>query len=795
MRGSRPNFSPPLRIRTQIVPVPPSRHSSLKLTNSLIYIINAILLCVGAWGAVLGAIGATLSCLNTPTDVIRLMATSSIYLTAILVIAVGTRLNWALEKSKPLYLLTLLPYFDNDTSPITDGAAIIAGAELAVAEINNRSDLLENYRLELIPANGGCILSWKSVISLIDNLYYGGKQIVGIIGPVCSDAAKAVASLTGKPEIALINVHLASAPELADRSIYPYTFGIYPSTTNCIDSMVALFAYNNWTRAAVLYSRDTLRNYNSFLLFQEKLNGAVNLSFVSPATLDYIPLDALRNTYVRVIVSFLRDDTLQRTLCLAYHMGMTYPKYQWIILGDLLEQAPFEYYGKSYTCNQTAILNAFNHSLNCYYEINLQPEVPKYTQLSFVHLFGICGEDLSGCSGLFDAVWAFAVALNNSIEPFQRNGLSLSNYTYGREKYTQIIRQQMYWLNFTGLTGGLITFNQHDGYISSPRSAVFEITPPVKLVATYSDSDGIQVDQSIAVFVSTNFEEVLILVSLPLAAVFIAVDAIAALLVLGIHFVNTAYRNHKAIKASSTRLNHFAYAGCYLIILASLMYTITETFPVSKRAKSVLCNAFPWALSIGLTLVLGTVTAKTCRLYYIFNSSSKLKKSYLFMMSDAVLSVVIIVLVTLVIGLCTAWTTYDPYQRNVKQTLLPSGDTLIITKVEFCSCKFQIRWITAIIAFQTVFIVLLVLFAYATRHNKKKKKEFQTQTIIVLAYLLTLISVVGGVIYLITVVVKSGVNTSYGILSFLLTSVVYLCTILLFIPPVVQYAIDSYLNP
>ena len=36
--GRRPatplNFSPPLRIRSQIAPVPPSRHSSLKLTNS-----------------------------------------------------------------------------------------------------------------------------------------------------------------------------------------------------------------------------------------------------------------------------------------------------------------------------------------------------------------------------------------------------------------------------------------------------------------------------------------------------------------------------------------------------------------------------------------------------------------------------------------------------------------------------------------------------------------------------------------------------------------------------------------
>ena len=200
--------------------------------------------------------------------------------------------------------------------------------------------------------------------------------------------------------------------------------------------MLVLFAYNNWTSAAVLYSRDTLRNCNSFLLFQEKLNGAVNLSFVSSATLDYIPLDAPRNTYVGVIVSFLRDDTLQRTLCLAYHMGMTYPKYQWIILGYLLEQVSFDYYGKSYTCNQTAILNAFNHSLNCYYGIDLQPAVPKYTELSFVDLIGICGEHLSSCRALFDAVWAFVVALNTSFESFQRNRLYPSQTTHTEKRNT-----------------------------------------------------------------------------------------------------------------------------------------------------------------------------------------------------------------------------------------------------------------------------------------------------------------------------------------------------------------------
>ena len=92
-------------------------------------------------------------------------------------------------------------------------------------------------------------------------------------------------------------------------------------------------------------------------------------------------------------------------------------------------------------------------------------------------------------------------------------------------------------------------------------------------------SDRIEIDPAASVvFVATGFVEIYILVSPPLAGVIIVVDVIGVLLVLGIHVMNTVYRNsnrnHKAIKASSSRLNHFAYIGCYLILLATLLYTI-----------------------------------------------------------------------------------------------------------------------------------------------------------------------------------------------------------------------------
>eukprot|EP00731_Ephydatia_muelleri_P009047 Em0004g1385a len=629
-------------------------------------------------------------------------------------------------KSETLYLLSLLSYPDPSGDPLlepvlTNGMDIIPGAKLAVQEINNRTDILTNYKLELIIADDGCNSSIKSIISLINNLYYEGKHIVGIIGPECPDSTKAVASLTKHSEIALINVHVGSAPELCDRSLYPYTLGIIPSTSNDIDTVVALFVRNSWTRAAVLYSRDWLPYYNSFRLFEKKIHGKAELSFVSPANPDYLPLEELKSTFVRVIVSFLRGDTLGRALCVAYRMGMTYPNYQWLLLGGYTKvPEPFEYKKTKYSCNETDKDKALNQALQ-FLSVGYQLyDATRYTQLDMNYVYNMTCAEYYKCSAIFDAVWAYAVALNNSIDALGEMGLSLSNCTFGKEKCTKVIQHQMYGLNFSGVVGNTIRFDPLNGYISSAITYVFNVN--WEFVANYTISDGFKFyPEPGVVFVATGFEVTHILVSLPLAVVIIVVDVIGVLLVLGIHVMNTVYRNHKAIKASSSRLNHFAYIGCYLILLATLLYTINETFPVR------------------LTLVFGSVTAKTWRLHHIFKSSHNFRNGYNAVMSDSMLAVLIGILLVTVAGVCTAWTVYP------------------------------VKWIASTIVFVSIFIAILVYFAITTLSRAKKKKEFHTRSILVLAYLLTLTTVVGGVIYWIAVIVGAGVNTSYGILASLLT--------------------------
>ena len=560
-------------------------------------------------------------------------------------------------KNHTLYLLSLLAYPNNNTSlepSISDGNDIIPGAHLAVSDINNRSDVLTDYRLELLTAADGCNVSWIAVVNLIDYLYYKeGKQIVGIVGPECSDSTKVVASITGRPEIALLNVHLGSAPELADRTLYPFSYGIRPPTSADVDAVIALFKYNKWTRAAVLYNSEMLVDYNSFLLFQEKIKGTANFTYTSSASPTKLPLEQLRRSYVRVIVSFLRDETLKRVLCLAYFKNMTYPRYQWILFDSSdSSNVSFSYEGNQYECSGEQMIKTLS-------QIIIQTD-NYYDDTSFISyideetIIDACQYDYL-CYVLFDAVWAIALALNNSIEPLRASGLSLSNYVHGELDYTQIVKEQMDMLSFNGQWGA-VQFHSSTGFsFKNIISTLYCYDDTYPIIGTYLFPNGIlDIDSGSANFVSTNFDEKLTLVSTPLALVIIIVEVVAAVLVILVHILNTVYSHHKTIRLSSRRLNHFAYIGCYIILIGTLFYTIMETFNINQQAKDVLCNAFPWTLITGLTLVFGTVLAKAWRLYHIYHSSLKHKKASKIVIQDRSLIIMIVILVSLSAVLCLA---------------------------------------------------------------------------------------------------------------------------------------------
>ena len=233
------------------------------------------------------------------------------YLTACIVFAalfadfVGGQLQ--LRGNRTLYILSFLSYPDNNTDLVplySDGPQTVKGAYLALESINNRTDLLwPDYELKLIETDDGCNISSKTVTNLVSHLYYSTTHIVGLIGPECTNSIEAVAQLTGRPEIALINIHFGNSPTLANRVSYPYSFGILRSMEIDVNALVALFRHNSWSVTAVLYDSEFAVDYASYKLFMDTLKGVAQVLFSSPVTASDIPLADVVASSARVIAN------------------------------------------------------------------------------------------------------------------------------------------------------------------------------------------------------------------------------------------------------------------------------------------------------------------------------------------------------------------------------------------------------------------------------------------------------------------------------------------------------------
>ena len=132
---------------------------------------------------------------------------------------------------------------------------------LAATEMANRnSSVLPGYRLNLLYGDSGCSIPFRAVEAFAKPLSrsVAGEisPIVGVIGPSCSLSSLSVAAISGRSEVALINIPTAGTHRLQDRTRYPYSFSILDSSRLIAVSLAQSF---NWGKVALFY--DTSREY------------------------------------------------------------------------------------------------------------------------------------------------------------------------------------------------------------------------------------------------------------------------------------------------------------------------------------------------------------------------------------------------------------------------------------------------------------------------------------------------------------------------------------------------------
>ena len=729
------------------------------------------------------------------------------------------------SKTKTLYLLGLAPFPDREYPDDRalrpgwiGGPTVIPAAQVAVAHLNSKCDILEEYRVELLLSDSGCNIVPKALVSIADGVLdsdahnHEDRAVVGIIGPSCSTASIVIGDILTRPGFSMLHISpSATSPTLENTTRFRNTFRNIGSTLENIEVFFALIQLRNFQRIAIFY--ETARQFNTKAADElENRAASINVKVQSFGISESsLPVAEIENTY-RVVFVFSGAVLTNRLVCLAYQRRMTYPNYQFFHSyrnrTDFDEDISFSFGGSTVNCTAEEMLTATNGSILAVNELIRQDDMilvsnvtaDQYLQdyqealREFMEEMNYTDDDLVNTqyqNSYYDAVWAMAVALNASIPRISSElNASLADYARFRPNMTEIVRSELLSVDFQGVRGTQRYNPATQGGEDVTVVNLFIVNnDSIELVGTY---DPIGMDSTLNfsnenAFIPDKF--VKSLVSTPIyveAIVFLIVLVVLAVTVF-FHVVNLRYNRVSTIRATTPALNNFIFLGCYLyafsIMCISFNGVISDGYKTLSQLK---CIGFIWCESIALTLIYGTICVKTWRLLRIFSHTSAKMMKHLQTYKLAIV-IILMCLVDVVINL--VWNAVDPWYLHSSRE--GRRDPLYFN-VD-CRCNYILIWLGLIIGWKAVLFIVVLYLAIATRRIHRKEYK-QTKAINSLVYVFLIIYALTFPWYVIFVdSIQLGLVTlSY--LSICLKNIlcIVMCIFFVFLPPVLPHLSKRY---
>ena len=189
-------------------------------------------------------------------------------------------MDWRFQKQKKdLFIVGFFPIGNSETAPainesfshklpkkFNDPGNTVAFT-MAIDAVNNiTSPILQDYVLRPLIFDGACqvdrvLFSFVSVmISLLDNKNW--KDVVGIVGPACSDTVEPLAGVAKQYDLPIIS-YGAEGAIFSDEKTYPNFFRTIPENKIYRFVYYKLFASLNWKRIASLAEAE--QGYSEYL--------------------------------------------------------------------------------------------------------------------------------------------------------------------------------------------------------------------------------------------------------------------------------------------------------------------------------------------------------------------------------------------------------------------------------------------------------------------------------------------------------------------------------------------------
>ena len=629
---------------------------------------------------------------------------SALFLAVSLCVATATISNCHKSQEEGKVILVLY-------SSSTDFDKNVAAYLNASVELMARNLKLIFYDL----GSSGCDDQTFATLSVLikNQIFHEGRsKVAGIVGPSCTDAAYTVAKLIKRSRAHVGHIHTSPMPALLAAKVHNASWGLHAPADILANASVELVKHANWSQVFAFYQHILTDINHIFMLFKRQLkdwvrhnkNNSNNRSISSnkntifyTSILQNVPINLhriLSDHSGRILFLMLDAEQARNILCQAFVLKAYYPFYQWVIVkmsqNDLISVE--KVYMEAYVCDKLDILRVLKNALF----VNFQTKVTG--NVFFSNRVGNQHGSPWSTSFLYDcSIRAMNSILNNTellVKPTAHPAntrTTLFDYasltTFPREVSIEQIQNNV----------------PVQSFLYSARTNSFK-----------------NVSENIFL-ISGELTEHIRVVNLPLVIVFFCINFIILVMSVILQAITFVFRLEPSVKSSSTVLLHFCYVGIYMLNLVSNIHFIKSTFVItSDRFYVALCSISIITGSFGLTLVLGTLTMKTWRLYKIFvhymNPGKFLSNKTL------LLFVCCLTLVDLVI--CITWFVFDPITISYE---VVSRNNLegVITYTAECGSKAYLPMFMLIVVYHAL-IMAVTLFIVCNTWNKipKTQKNF-----------------------------------------------------------------------
>uniref|UniRef100_A0A671MHT1 Gamma-aminobutyric acid type B receptor subunit 1-like n=1 Tax=Sinocyclocheilus anshuiensis TaxID=1608454 RepID=A0A671MHT1_9TELE len=686
--------------------------------------------------------------------------------------------------SKKLYIGALFPM----SGGWPGGQACLPAAQMALDLVNNRTDILPDYELELIHYDSMCDPGEATKL-LYDLLYTEPIKIV--LMPGCSSVSTLVAEAARMWNLIVFS-YGSSSPALSNRQRFPTFFRTHPSATLHNPTRVRLFQKWGWTKIATI--QQTTEVFTSTLddLEERVKEAGIEISVRQSFLTD--PAVAVKN---------LKPVLGTQTFKTWFHLWQVFKeklygkKYVWFLIGWYADNW-FKIKDPAINCTVENMTEAVEGHVTTEI-VMLNPETVRgasnLTSQEFLaqlmsRLGGKNPEETGGFQEAplaYDAVWALALALNKTVAPLRAKGWTLEDFNYNNKEITAEIYRALNTSSFEGVSGHVV----FDAQGSRMAWTLIEQLQggSYKKIGYYDSTKGNlswygndkwiglgpPADQT-RVIEEFRYLSQKLFVSM---SVFAGLGILLGIVCLSFNIYNSSIRY---IQNSQPYLNNMTAVGCVLALAAVFPLGI-DGLHVHRSQFPVVCQFRLWLLGLGFSLAYGSMFTKIWWVHTVFTKKDEKKEKRKHLEPWKLYATVAVLLAIDVLSLLI-WQIVDPLHITVekftKEAPKEDLDVLIQPLLEHCSSEKMNTWLGVVYGYKGLLLLLGIFLAYETKSISTEKINDHRAVGMAIYNVAVLCMITAPV----TMILSSQQDASFAFASLAIIFSVYITLVVLFVPKI-----------